>query len=128
MRRSELSTSFEEHVYRLTHEDPQALILGWWCRFERALRYYYIAYIGQPPRSAFVAIKLVAMDVRIAPADVDDMHMLRIWRNRLAHTETRVYSAQDARGYATLANHLIWKVGNCVPDELAISSGAAHVA
>ena len=128
MTTSPLSTTFEDHVSLMSHEDPQALILGWWCRLERALRYYYVAYFGEHPPSAFVAIELVANDVRIAPSTIDAVHRLRIKRNRLTHGQIHVSSPEEAAEYAAEANALIWQIGNCVPDDLALSSGAARVA
>ncbi len=119
------ANAFQEHVDLLSNEDPQALLLGWWCRLERALNYYYIAYLGEHPRSAFQATQLVAKDVRIAPAKVSALHVLRIKRNRLAHGRIAAPSAQEAAEYAAEANALIWHIGNCVPDDLAITSGAA---
>ena len=122
------SRTFAELVASQAHDAPQALLLDWWCRLERILSYYYIAYFGEHPRSAFVAIELVARDVRISQFTVDALHRLRVTRNKIAHGHAHITAAEEAASYAAEAHELAWRIGACVPDELALSSGAANVA
>src|SRR5262252_3830329 len=101
MSQGKYSQTFAELVDTLSHDAPQALILDWWCRLERALIYYFIAYYGERPRTAFEAIRLVEKDVRLPPFVGAALDRLRITRNRLAHGHVHITSAEEAASYAT---------------------------
>jgi len=92
------------------------------------LIYYFVAYYGDRPRSAAEAIRLVEKNARLAASIGADLNRLRIMRNRIAHARDHITSAEDAAAYASEALNLIGLIGECVPDDLALSSGAARIA
>jgi hypothetical protein len=111
----------------LATEDPVALVLSWWCRIEKALAYYTTAYHGKTMRRAVDAIDLLRADELVEPKVIERLHALRCTRNDIAHGKTATVLREEARMFASEALHLVWDVGCRVPDELAITSGAARV-
>lgn len=122
----QLSKTFDEMVDVLATEDPVALVLSWWCRLEKALTYYTIAFHGKKMPTAFKAIGALKADARVEPNVIDRLHALRCIRNDVAHGKTVSVSREDARAFASDALDLCWVVGCTAPDDLAISSGAAR--
>lgn len=122
-----LATTFDEMVDIVGAEDPVALLLGSWCRIEKALAYYTIAYHGQRMRTAADAIRVLQSDRRVSSKVIERLHTLRRKRNAVQHVEIVSVSHQEAKGFAAEAWDLGWIVGCTVPDVLARSSGAALV-
>ncbi len=116
-----LASTFEEMVEMIAVEDPVALVLGWWCRVEKALAYYTIAYHGKKMGSVVQALRVLQSDARVERNIVDRLHNLRRRRNSIAHEETNAVSPEEAKAFASEAWELGWLIGNPVPDELAIS-------
>ncbi len=123
-----LATTLNEMADTLAAEDPIALLLGSWCRIEKALAYYTIAYHGKRLRTAANAIHVLQADRRVSPKVIERLHALRRKRNAVQHVEIVSVSHQEAKGFAVEACELGWVVGCTVPNELARSSGAALVA
>jgi len=125
---SRLAATFDELVDKLAPEDPIALVLGWWCRVEKSLTYYTIAFHGKRFRNAVSALRVMESDARVAQDVVDHLHNLRKRRNAIAHGEVMTVTPEEAKSFATEAWKLGWLIGETVPNELAISSGAALAA
>lgn len=123
-----LATTFQEMVDILSAEDPVALLLGSWCRVEKALAYYTIAHHGKRMRTTIKAIDVLLSDGRVDSKVIERLHALRRKRNAVQHTEIVSVSCQEAKEFAAEALDLSWIVGCTVPNELAMSSRAAFVA
>lgn len=123
-----LATTFDQMVDIVSAEDPVALVLGWWCRVEKALAYYTTAYHGTRMRTAVEALRVLQSDARVEPSVIERLHTLRRKRNAIAHGEIISVSPQEAKEFASDAWELGWVIGSTVPNDLAISSGAALVA
>jgi hypothetical protein len=106
---------------------PHGLILEWWRRVERALDYYTIAYHNKKFRNSTMAIEAVRTDAKLDPQVPRVLDGLRRIRNRVAHGPAPLVDPQDAKSYAAVALLLSAKLGDAVPIELAILSGAALV-
>ena len=120
-----LASTFDEMADLIAAEDPTALVLGWWCRLEQALNYCTIAYHGRRMRTAAGALEVLESDGRLGPTTIQRIHLLRRTRNVIAHGKVSYLSPQEAKKFAADAWELGWLVGSTVPNELAISSGAA---
>jgi hypothetical protein len=120
-----LSPNFRSMVERMAAEDPAAVVLGWWRRVEMALTYYTVAYHGKRTRTAALAEEQLSVDGRVSSGCIRGLRALRLVRNKVAHQCERV-SSDAAILFATDALDLIWEMGDSVPDDLAISSGAAR--
>jgi hypothetical protein len=123
-----LATTFDEMVDILATEDSIALVLSWWCRVEKALAYYTIAYHGMRTRTAAEAIGVLDADARVDQTVIERLHALRRKRNAIAHGEIVSVSPEYAKAFASEALELGWIVGCTVPNDLALSSGAALAA
>lgn len=123
-----LATTFDEMVDIVGAEDPVALLLGWWCRIEKALAYYTIAYHGKRMRTAADAIRVLQADGLVSSEVIERLHALRRKRNAVQHVEIVSVSHQEAKEFAAEAWDLGWVVGCTVPNDLAMASGAALVA
>lgn len=123
-----LATSFDEMVDIVAAEDPIALVLGSWCRVEKALAYYTIAHHRKRTDTAAEAISLLRSDGRVDSKVIERLHALRRKRNAVQHVEIVSVSPREAKEFAAEALDLGWVVGCAVPNELATSSGAARLA
>ena len=120
--------TFDEMTSALAENTPHALILEWWRRTEGALAYFTIAHCGRRFDSSYAALTRVESDPRLGPHVVQALHGLRRIRNAVAHGPRIHIAPADATLYAALALHFIGIVGSAVPNDLAVSSGAALVA
>lgn len=118
--------TFHEMTSVLAENAPHALVLDWWRRMEGALAYFTIAHYGQRFDTSYEALSWLESDTRLGPHIVQALHGLRRIRNAVAHGPRIHIAPEDATLYATLALHLIGIIGNAVPNDLAISSGAAR--
>ena len=123
-----LATTFDEMIDVVAAEDANALVLGWWCRVEKALAYYTTAYHGTKMGTAADALRVLQSDARVEADVIKRLHTLRRKRNAFAHGEVVSVSPQEAKEFASEAWELGWVIGCTVPNDLAISSGAALVA
>jgi len=120
-------TTFHELVSVLSLNTPHALISDWWRRLSRAMDYFVVAYYGEARRTSIESMELLAADTRIGPNVAARLHGLRRIRNRIEHGPTPQVWPAEAAAYAQEALDLIGLIGNAVPNELAIRSGAACV-
>lgn len=123
-----LATTFDEMVDIVGAEDPVALLLGSWCRLEKALAYYTMAYHGRRMRTTVEAIRVLQADGRVSSSVIQRLHALRRKRNAVQHVEIVSVSYLEAKTFAVEVWDLGWVVGCTVPNDLARSSGAALVA
>jgi hypothetical protein len=90
--------------------------------------YFTIAHYGRRFDTCYRAITQLETDPQLDPHVAQALHGLRRIRNAVAHG-LRIYIApEDATLYAALALRFIGIVGSAVPNDLAMSSGAALVA
>jgi hypothetical protein len=120
-------TTFDEMIALGASSSPHGLILEWWRRVERALDYYTIASYNKSFRSSSKAIKALKTDSRLDPQVPRALDGLRLVRNRVAHGPTPQVDPRDAKFYAAVALRLAATLGEAVPSELAVRSGAALV-
>jgi hypothetical protein len=128
MSKNRMYETFQEMVDEAAPNMPHGLILDWGQRLERALRYYIVAYHRVHKISMARAIELLEKDARLPPDVIAALHELRRQRNAAAHDSGKVFSSADAVQFASEALRLIGLIADLVPDDLALSSGAARVA
>jgi len=112
---------------RMAAEDAAAVVLGWWRRVEKVLVYYCVALHGRRMSTAAIAENQLKTDGRVDAAIVGRLQALRRWRNSVAH-ESAAVLPQDAIAFAHDALDVIWAIGETVPNDLALASGAARIA
>jgi len=122
-----LSTNFQSMVERMAAEDAAAVVLGWWRRVEKVLAYYCVAWHGKRMPTAAIAENLLKADARVDAAIVNRLQALRRCRNSVAH-ESAAVLPQDAIAFARDALDVIWAIGETVPNDRALASGAARFA
>lgn len=121
-----LSPTFQSMIGRMAAEDPAAVVLGWWRRVEMVLAYYTVSYHGARMSIAARAERQIMVDGRVSANCSERVQSLRRIRNKVAH-QSECVSSMDAISFASGALDVIWEIGGSVPDELAMSSGAARL-
>jgi hypothetical protein len=119
--------TFQDHVLAMAYDDPHALVLGWGRRLERAVHYFTTAHMNRRHQSIGAGIAAIAQLSLMQPTAIVALHGLRRVRNLVAHRRIAV-EPHDAIAYAVATLFMIGEIGNVVPNELAIASGAASVA
>ena len=89
--------------------------------------YFVMAHYGKPCQTSFKSIELLEVDRRIVINLTAKLHAMRQFRNRIVHGPTPLVSPEEASAYAQDALSIIGLLGDAVPDDLAIESGAAHI-
>ncbi len=120
--------TFQEMIDVVAPNMPHALILDWWRRVELTLRYYTIAHHNRRSLKAEQAIRVLEVDSRFEPEVIAALHELRRTRNVVAHGRALSITSTDAASFAGRALNLIGRIAREVPDDLAVTSGAASVA
>jgi hypothetical protein len=120
--------TFQEMIDIVAPNMPHAFILDWWRRLELTLRYYTIAHHNRRSLKATQAIRVLEMDSRFEPEVIAALHELRRIRNVVAHGQAPSITFTNAASFAARALNLIGRIASEVPDDLAVTSGAATVA
>lgn len=112
--------TFDEYVEWMALNAPHATVLDWWCRLDRALQEYAVAFqMPEPSRYRARFEELVGASDRLGPEWARSVRRLRSLRNRVAHHGIYL-SSQEATVFANEALALIGVVGR----QLAFSGAA----
>lgn len=115
-----LARTFQEYVEWMSLNAPQAVVLEWWRRLDRALHEYAEAFqMAEPSRYRARFDELVAASDKLGAECAASIRRLRRVRNRVAHDGISV-SPEEARVFAKEALALIGVVGG----QLAFSVAA----
>ena len=104
-----IATNFEEFIAVIADEAPQALVLDWYQRLERAER-AYLAAQGMTYRNGPHAERIVALDPHVGPEVAVALAKLRQTRNEVAHG-SKSPSADEAKAFAREAIDAIGILG-----------------
>lgn len=112
--------TFDEYLDWMAVNAPQATVLDWWCRLDRALHEYAAAFrMPEPSRYRAHFEELVGASDRLGTELACSIRQLRGLRNDVAHGGIYL-SSEEARVFANEALALIGVVGR----QLAFSAAA----
>jgi hypothetical protein len=105
------ATTFSELVDLTATNDPQATILGWWRRVDRALDDYYTQRGKARPRHVANVERDLAADPNVGEEGVKLFRELRLRRNAVTHENIESPSREEAVTFAQNAHRLGWVLG-----------------